>query len=82
MAAARNSAGKRGSKRTSETPHGTWLSRSWKDSLWLCYAGSFTGRQKSGISGVGKDPKADSLEEEQLGKIGEKNNEEKKPATE
>ena len=41
---------RRGSKRTSETPQDTWLGVAWKNSLWLCYAGSLAGRQKSGIS--------------------------------
>ena len=46
VAVARNSAGQRGSRRTNETPHGTWLDGARKSNLWLCYAGSLTGRQK------------------------------------
>ena len=42
---------------TSETPQGTWLGGAWKGSLWLCYAGSLAGRQKSGNSGSGQRPK-------------------------
>ena len=36
--------GRRGSKRTSETPQGTWLGGAQKGSLWLCYAGPLAGR--------------------------------------
>ena len=38
-AAARNSAEEKESKRTSETPQGTWLGGAQRGSLWLCYAG-------------------------------------------
>ena len=49
-AAARNSAGEE-SRRTSETPQGTWLGGAQRGSLWLCYAGPLTEEWKSGISG-------------------------------
>ena len=45
-AAAKNSAGRRESRRTSETPQGTWLGGTRKGSLWLCYAGPLAKRQK------------------------------------
>ena len=48
---------KRESRRTSETPQGTWLGGARKGSLWLCYAGPLIGRQKSGISGKRRGPK-------------------------
>ena len=41
----------------SETPQGVWLGRARKGSLWLCYAVSLAGRQKSGISGNRRRPK-------------------------
>ena len=50
-AAARNSAVKRESKRTSETPQETWHGGAQKGSLWLCYAGPLAGKQKSRIIG-------------------------------
>ena len=51
-AAARNSSGEKGSKRTSETPHGTWLGEAQKGSsatqgLWL--RNRKVGSQVSGI---------------------------------
>ena len=49
-AAARNSAGRIESKRTSETPQGTWLGGAQRGSLWLCYAGPLAEKQKSEIS--------------------------------
>ena len=48
---------RRDSRRTSQTPQGTWLSGARKDSLWLCYAGSLAGRQKRGISSKRQRPK-------------------------
>ena len=36
--------GRRRSKRTNETPQGTWLGVSRKGSLWLCYPGPLAGR--------------------------------------
>ena len=50
-AAARNSAGEKESKRTSETPQGTWLGKVQRGSLQLCYAGSLAEKRKSEISG-------------------------------
>ena len=50
-AAARNSTGKRVSKRTSETAQGTWLGGAQKGSLWALLRGSLAERLKSGISG-------------------------------
>ena len=53
-AAAKNSAGRqrrRESRKTSETPQGTWLGGARKGSLWLCYAEYLAERQKSGMLG-------------------------------
>ena len=78
-AAARNSTGKKGEQRTSETPQGTWLGGAQKRSLWLCYAGPLAEKQKRGISGKrhsrfhGK---------KQLEKLGEEEHEEEEPAKE
>ena len=55
-AAARNSVGKKGSKKTNETAQSTWLDGARKGSLWLCYAEHLTGRQKSGIPGSRRRP--------------------------
>ena len=41
----------RGSRKTNETPQGTWLGRAWAGSLWLCYAGPLARKQESEISG-------------------------------
>ena len=49
--------GRRGSKRKSEVPQGTWFGGARKGSLWLCYVGPFAGRQKSRISGNRHRPK-------------------------
>ena len=70
-AAAKNSAGRRESKRTSETPQGTWLGGTRKGSLWLCYAGPLAKRQKKVGSQVIGEGRSLSLEVEQLGKSGE-----------
>ena len=50
-----------------------WLGGARKGSIWLCYAGPLAERQKT---------KADSLGEEQLGKLGEEEDEEEEPETE
>ena len=47
--------GRKRSKRTSETPQGTWLGGTREGSLWLCYAGPLTGRQKVGSRVIGGD---------------------------
>ena len=78
-AAARNLAEEKRSKRTSETPQGTWLGGARKGSLWLCYAGSLAERQKSGISGNRRKPKSTPRERNSWEKLGE---EEDEPATE
>ena len=67
--------GRRESRRTSETPPGMWLSRAQKG---LCYAWPLADKRKSWISGM-QQTKANSLGEEQLGKLRE---EEEEPATE
>ena len=54
---AKKLAGKRRSKRTSETPQGMWLGGARKGSLWLCYAKSLAGRPKRRISGNRGRPK-------------------------
>ena len=56
-AAARNSAGEKKSKRTSESFQGTWLGGAQRGSLCLCYAGPLAEKQKSGISGKRRRPK-------------------------
>ena len=61
-----------------ETSQGTWLGGARKDSLWLCYARSLAGRQKSVLSGNWRRPKPTPYEE-RLGKLGE---EKEEPATE
>ena len=43
------SRGRKESRRTSETPLGTWLDKSQKGSLWLCYAGPLAEKRKSEI---------------------------------
>ena len=43
--------GRRGSRKTNDTHQGTWHSAARRGSLWLSYARSLSGRQKSGISG-------------------------------
>ena len=48
-AVARNSARRRGSKRTNKTPQGMWLGRARNGNLWFQYPGPLAGRQKSGI---------------------------------
>ena len=62
VAAARNVAGEKANKKMNETPQGTWLGGARKGSLWLCYAGSLAGRQKSGISGSRWRPKPTAWE--------------------
>ena len=49
-AAAQSSVGRKESRRTSETPPGTWLNGAQKGSLWLCYTGSLAEKWKSEIS--------------------------------
>ena len=50
-AAARNSAVRKESKRTSETLPSMWLGGAHRGSLWLCYAGPLAEKRKSEISG-------------------------------
>ena len=57
------------SRRTSETSLGKWLGRAQKGSLWLGYAGPSIEKQKT--SRESAKTEADSLEEEQFGKLGE-----------
>ena len=57
-----------------------WLGGAWKGSLWICYTGPLAGRWKSGISG--NQQRSITLGEEQLGKLGKKENEEEEPVTE
>ena len=40
--------GRTGSKKRNETPQGMWLSIARIGSLWICYARSLAGKQKSG----------------------------------
>ena len=80
MAPARNSAVRRGSRKRNETPHGTWLDGAWKGGLWFCYARSLAWKQKIGI--LDTKTEADSLGEEQLGKLREEENEDKESAPE
>ena len=61
-AAARNSVGRRESRRASETPSGTWLGAAQKDSLWFCCAGSLVEKWNSEISGKRRRPKPISWE--------------------
>ena len=67
--------GKKESRRTSETPPGTWLSRTEIGSLWLCYAGPLAEKRKSGISGKWCKLKLIPWGEEQFGKLGEEEGE-------
>ena len=69
-ATARNSAEKRGRKKMKKTSQGSWPGGARRSSFWLCYAGTLAERQKSEI--FGKQRRPNSLEEEQLGKFGEK----------
>ena len=60
-----------------------WLGRAQRGSLWLCYAGPLAEKQKSEISGKRHRLKPiNSLGEEQLGKLGEEEDEEGEPAIE
>ena len=45
---------KKESKRTRETPQGTWLDGAQKDSLWLCYTGPLAekGKVRSQVSSI------------------------------
>ena len=45
------------SKRSSETPQGTWLGGAQRGNLWLCYARSLVEKWKSEISGKRHRPK-------------------------
>ena len=42
--------GEKESKRTSETPLGTWVGGAQRGSLWLCYVRALTKKRKSEIS--------------------------------
>ena len=66
----------------SETFQGTWPGGVRKGSDWLCYAEPSAGRQKSRILGNQRISKADFLGEEQLGKLGEEEDEEEEPVAE
>ena len=70
------------SKRTSETPQGTWLGEAQRGSLWLCYAGPLAKKRKSEISGNPHRPKPIPWEKNSWGKLGEEENEEDEPAIE
>ena len=78
--------GRKESRRTSETSLETWHDGAQRGSLWLCYAGSLTVKQKSEISGKRHKPKPifllDSLGEKQFEKLGEKEDREGEPAIE
>ena len=49
--------GRRRSRKTNETPQGTWLKEDRRGNLWLSYAGPMAGKQTSGISGSWQRPK-------------------------
>ena len=70
----------------SKTPQGTWLSGAQRGSLWLCRAEPLAEKRKSEISDkrhmLKAAAKGDSLGEEQLGKLGEEEDEEGEPAIE
>ena len=58
MAAAIYAAGEgKDSKKTNETPQGTWHGGAREGILWLCYIWPLAGRQKSGISSSRQRPK-------------------------
>ena len=66
-AAARSSLGRKESKRTSETPSGTWHGGAQRGSLWFCYAGSLAEKRKSEISSKLRRPKPIPWEKNSLG---------------
>ena len=82
VVAAKNSAAENGSRKTSETSQATWLGGSWKGSLWLCYAGSLSGRQKSGISDDRRRPKPTCWERNNWESWAKKKMGEEEPTTE
>ena len=55
------------SKRTSETPQGTWFGGAQRGSLWLCYAGPLAEKRKSWISGKRHKPKPITWEKNSWG---------------
>ena len=59
--------GRKESKRTSETPSGTWLGGAQRGSLWLCYAESLAEKRKSGVSDKRHRPKPIPWERNSLG---------------
>ena len=72
--------GRKESRRTSETPRGTWLGGAQRGSFWLCYAWPFPEKRKSEITGKRCRPKPIPWDKNSLGKLGEKEDEEGEPA--
>ena len=70
------------SKRTSEALPSTWLGGAQRGSLWLCCAEPLAEKRKREISGKRHRPKPIPWEKEQLGKLGEEEDEEGEPAIE
>ena len=64
-----------------KTPQGTWLSRAQNGSLWLCYAGPLAGRRKVESRVISED-QSRFPGSRTVGKLGNKEDEEKKPETE
>ena len=73
-AAARNSAGRRRSRRTSETPQGMWFGGAWKGSLWL-------ENRKERCQVIGED-RSRFPERETVGEVRREQDEEEEPVTE
>ena len=79
LAATRSSTREKGEQKTNEILQGTWHVEARTGGVWFCYARLLAEKQESAISGSHHRSDADSLGEEQFGRLRE---EEEEPVTE